>query len=86
VACDAPGVSDLLRCGESSGGIVVGRKNANKLAGAMGRLLDDRERAWRLGEAARRRIGERYSPEAIGEGLLGALHGASPEIFPPPPS
>jgi starch synthase len=83
VACEAPGVSDLLRGGESSGGIVVG-KNARRLAGAMGRLLDDRERAWRLGEAARRRVEEGYSPEAIGEGLLGALHAASPQIFPPP--
>jgi starch synthase len=83
VACDAPGVADLLRGGERAGGIVVG-KNAKKLAGAMGRLVDDRERAWRLGEAARKRIEERYSPEAIAEGLLEALHGASPEIFPPP--
>lgn len=85
VACDAPGVSDLLRGGERSGGIVVGRNKAKRLAGAMGRLLDDRERAWRLGEAGRRRMEERYSPEAIGKGLLGALHGASPEIFPPLP-
>ncbi len=83
VASDAPGVADLLRGGERAGGIVVGRKNAKALAGAMGRMLDDRELAARLGEAARRRIEERYSPEAIGEGLLGALHGASPEIFPP---
>jgi starch synthase len=82
VACDAPGCSDLLRGGERAGGIVVG-KNAKKLAGAMGRLVDDRERARRLGEAARKRIEERYSPEAIGEGLLEALHGASPEIFRP---
>ncbi len=84
VACDAPGVADLLRGGERSGGIVVAKK-AKKLAGAMGRLMDDRERAWRMGDAARRRIEERYSPEAIGEGLLGVLHGASPEIFFPPP-
>ncbi|MBA3492055.1 MAG: glycosyltransferase [Rubrobacteraceae bacterium] len=83
VACDAPGVADLLR-GERPGGIVVGKK-AGKLAGAMGRLLDDRERAWGMGKVARRRIEERYSPEAIGEGLLGALHRASPEIFLLPP-
>jgi glycosyltransferase involved in cell wall biosynthesis len=86
VACDAPGVADLLGGGESSGGIVVTGKNTKrKLAKAMGRLLDDREFAARMGRAARRRIEEGYSPEAIGEGLLGALHGASPEIFPPPP-
>jgi starch synthase len=84
VACDAPGVADLLRGGGKAGGKVVG-KNAGKLAGAMGRLLDDRERAWRMGESARRRMEEHYSPEAIGEGLLRVLHGASPKIFPPPP-
>jgi glycosyltransferase involved in cell wall biosynthesis len=84
VACDAPGVADLLRGGEKAGGIVVA-KNAKKLAGALGRLLDDRELAWRMGGAARRRMEERYSPEAIGGGLLRALHGASPKIFPPPP-
>jgi starch synthase len=84
VACDAPGVVDLLRGGERTVGIVVG-KNASRLAGAMGRLLDDRERAWRMGEAARMRIEEGYSPGAIGERLLGALNGASPEIFRLPP-
>jgi len=86
VACDAPGVADLLRGGEGSGGIVVGGKNIKKkLAGALGMLLDDRERAWRLGEEARRRTEVHYSPESIGEGLLGSLHVASPEIFPSPP-
>ena len=62
VACDAPGVADLLRGGEAAGGI-GGRQERRALAGAMG--SDDRERAWRMG-AARRRIEERYSPEAIG--------------------
>ena len=82
VACAAPGVADLLKGGEGSGGIVVS-KNPQKLARAMGSLLDDRERAWRMGKQGRRRVRERYSPEAIGEELLRALHRASPEIFPP---
>jgi glycosyltransferase involved in cell wall biosynthesis len=82
VACDAPGVADLLG-GQRSGGIVVGRKNARKqLARTLGRLLDDRERAWRMGEKGRLRIEEHYSLQAIGEDLLGALHEASPESFP----
>jgi glycosyltransferase involved in cell wall biosynthesis len=85
VARDAPGVADLLGGGQRAGGIVVGRKGAGALAGAMGRLLDDRERAWRLGESGRRRVVERYSPEAIGEELLKALHAAAPERFPLPP-
>ena len=85
VACDAPGVADLLRRGERAGGIVVRGKKAVELARALGRLLDDRELAWRMGELGRRHMEERYSPEAIGEGLLKALHGAAPERFPPPP-
>jgi glycosyltransferase involved in cell wall biosynthesis len=84
VACDAPGVADLLGGGEKAGGLVVG-KNPRKLARAMGSLIDDRELAWRMGESARMRIEENYSPEAIGEGLLRELHRASPKIFPPPP-
>ena len=71
-----------MKGGEGSGGIVVS-KNPQKLARAMGSLLDDRERAWRMGKQGRRRVRERYSPEAIGEELLRALHRASPEIFPP---
>jgi len=87
VARDAPGVADLLRGGaRRSGGVVVKGKKAAPLARALGRLLDDRQRARRLGEAARGRIEERYSPEAIGEGLLGALHKAAPERFTPSPS
>jgi glycosyltransferase involved in cell wall biosynthesis len=85
VARGAPGVADLLRGGEDAGGIVVGRKGARALAGAMGRLLDDRELAWRLGELGRRRIEERYSLGAIGEGLLMALQRASPGVFQTPP-
>jgi glycosyltransferase involved in cell wall biosynthesis len=85
VACDAPGVADLLRRGERAGGIVVRGKKTVELARALGRLLDDRELAWRMGELGRRHMEERYSPEAIGEGLLKALHGAAPERFPPPP-
>jgi starch synthase len=85
VACDAPGVSDLLRGGERAGGIVVPLKDARAMGAALGRLLDDREHAWRLGEAGRRRIEEHYSPEAIGAALVSALHAAAPDRFPPPP-
>jgi len=77
----APGVEALLRGGGGAGGIVVGHRGAGALARAIGRLLDDRELAWRLGELGRRRVEERYSLEAIGEGLLKALHEASPDVF-----
>jgi starch synthase len=86
VACDAPGVSDLLAGGERSGGVVVPPKKPRALAQELGRMLDDREYAWRIGEAARRRMEEHYSPEAIGSALVSALHAAVPGRFPPPPA
>jgi glycosyltransferase involved in cell wall biosynthesis len=84
VACDAPGVADLLAGGERSGGVVVPPKKPRALAKELGRMLDDRKYAWRIGEWGRRGMEERYSPEAIGKGLIEPLHGASPKIFPPP--
>jgi glycosyltransferase involved in cell wall biosynthesis len=86
VACDAPGVADLLAGGERSGGVVVPPKKPRALAKELGRMLDDRVLASRLGEAARRRMEERYSPEAIGSALVSALHAAVPGRFPPPPA
>jgi starch synthase len=85
VACDAPGVSDLLSGGERAGGVVVPREDPEVLAAALGRLLDDRTMAARLGEAARRRIVERYSPETVGLTLAATLHAAAPDRFPTPP-
>ena len=86
VACDAPGVADLLAGGERAGGVVVPRGKPGALATALGRLLDDRALAARLGEAARRRTEERYSSDAIGAALLSALHNAAPDHLPPPPA
>ena len=86
VACDAPGVADLLAGGERAGGVIVPPKKPRALAKELGRLLDDRVLASRLGEAARRRMEERYSPEAIGSALVSALHAAVPARFSPPPA
>jgi glycosyltransferase involved in cell wall biosynthesis len=86
VACKAPGVADLLAGGERAGGIMVPRGDSEALATALGRLLDDRALAARLGDAARRRIVEHYSPEAIGSMLASALHTAAPDHFPAPPA
>ena len=86
VASDAPGVADLLAGGEQAGGVVVPREDPRALATALGRLLDDRDLAMRLGEAARRRVEKRYSPEAVGLTLASALHKAAPDRFPAPPS
>jgi glycosyltransferase involved in cell wall biosynthesis len=46
-------------------GLLVAPGDTERLAEAIGRLLDDRHLARRLGEAARRRAWERYSREAM---------------------
>ena len=84
VASDAPGVTELLDGGEIAGGVVVPRESPEALATALGRLLDDRALAARLGVAARRRVVERYSPETVGLMLASALHRAAPDRFPAP--
>jgi starch synthase len=86
VACDASGVADLLAGGERAGGVIVPREDPEALAKALGRLLDDRALAARLGEAARRRTVENYSLERVGLVLASALHRAAPNHFPEPSS
>jgi starch synthase len=69
VASNAPGVSDILEGGESSGGVVVPLEDAAALGRTLGRLLDDE--AWRLqlGERARWRAETAFSLEAVGRQL-----------------
>jgi glycosyltransferase involved in cell wall biosynthesis len=69
VAADAPGAADLLGGGERSGGIVVPRADADALAAALGRLLDDEQRSRRLGARARQRVEQRFSLEEVGAEL-----------------
>ncbi|WP_373533910.1 glycosyltransferase family 4 protein [Microcoleus sp.] len=66
VAADAPGVSDIFEGGEADGGIVVPREDAAALAGAIGRVLDDRIWGRELGKRARIRVETHFSLEAIG--------------------
>lgn len=69
VATDAPGVPDILEAGEQSGGIVIPREDAQALVIALGRILDDLAWAQQLGQRARDRIEQHFSPEAIGQQL-----------------
>src|SRR5213078_3805957 len=46
-------------------GLLVPPGDPTKLAAAIGQLLNDRELAYRLGEAARRRAREQFSREAM---------------------
>ena len=69
VAADAPGVADIFEEGERSGGIVVPREDADALAAALGRLLDEAAVRAALGRAARRRIETRFALDATGAAL-----------------
>ncbi|HEV2766072.1 MAG TPA: glycosyltransferase family 4 protein, partial [Pyrinomonadaceae bacterium] len=69
VAADAPGVPDILEGGEASGGLLVPRGDVSSFADALGRLIDDAELRQRLGERARARVREKFSPEAAGAQL-----------------
>ena len=69
VAADAPGVADIFEDGERSGGIVVPREDADALADAIGRLVDDAALRASMGRAARRRIETRFALDATGAAL-----------------
>jgi len=69
VAADANGVTDILEGEEASGGIVVPRNDPDKLARALGRVLDDPAWSTELGKRARHRVEAHFSLEAIGEQL-----------------
>jgi glycosyltransferase involved in cell wall biosynthesis len=73
VAADAPGVPDILKGGEASGGLVVPRNDAAALALALGRVLDDEAWCRELGERARRRAETCFSLTAVGEQLRAFL-------------
>ena len=76
VAADAPGVPDILEEGEISGGLVVPREDAEALASALGRVLDDISWGRELGNRARRRIEAHFSPDVIGKQLRDFMLGA----------
>ncbi|HKS08480.1 MAG TPA: glycosyltransferase family 4 protein [Pyrinomonadaceae bacterium] len=73
VAADAPGVSDLLEGGETSGGIVVPRADATAFANALGRLIDDEDLCRALGHRARARVEKSFALEAVGARLKEVL-------------
>jgi starch synthase len=73
VAAEAEGVPDILEGGEAAGGLVVPRDDADALADALGRLLNDP--LWRreVGRRARRRAEAAFSLKPVGEQLRGFL-------------
>jgi glycosyltransferase involved in cell wall biosynthesis len=69
VATDASGVPDIFEGGERHGGVIVPRDDAEALATALGRVLDDPALRRRLGERARARVEEGFSLPVIGRQL-----------------
>jgi glycosyltransferase involved in cell wall biosynthesis len=69
VASDVGGVGEALQSGDS--GLLVPARDAGALASGLIELLDDPDRAARIGAAARRRSEEHFSREAMIERLVG---------------
>jgi glycosyltransferase involved in cell wall biosynthesis len=72
VSAAASGIPDIFEGGEESGGIIVESGNVNAFAHGLGRLLDDRQFCWELGQRGRRRA-KAFSLEAVGRQLAAVL-------------
>ncbi|SCB35685.1 glycosyltransferase family 4 protein [Rhizobium multihospitium] len=69
IASDAQGLPDILIDGEASGGLMVAQEQPEEIARALARLKGDGALRARLGAAARRRVMEKFSIEAVGAAL-----------------
>lgn len=69
IATDAQGLPDILENGEKSGGLIVRRDRPEEIARALERLKDDVDFRMRLGAAARKRVEESFSLDAVGAAL-----------------
>jgi len=78
VACDSPGVIDVVPGGEADGAIIVPREDSVSLAGALVRMINDRDMATRFGALAQRRIEEECSLDVVGRRLRQFLFPQSP--------
>lgn len=67
VATEVPGIPDILENYEDDGGIRVPCENANRLAEAIIRLLNDEELRQQLGKRARKKVEERFSLLSVGK-------------------
>jgi starch synthase len=81
VAADAPGVPDLLSCGEACGGIMVPRGDVEAFAAALGRALDDEAWTRETGARARQRVADECAPDSVGRRLRDFL---LPGVIPSP--
>jgi starch synthase len=77
VSTDVSGIRDLLADGERSGGVIVPREDAERLAQELLRLVLDAPLSRALGQRARARA-EAFGSAGIGSRLRGFLFGSAP--------
>jgi glycosyltransferase involved in cell wall biosynthesis len=75
VATAVNAVPDLVVAGET--GLLVPPGDARRLGGAIGHLLDEPARAQRMADTARRQLGDRFTPHALGAVLDDTYRGRS---------
>jgi glycosyltransferase involved in cell wall biosynthesis len=73
VAAEADGVPDVLEGGEAAGGLVVPRDDAEALAHALSRLLNEPDWRREVGRRARQRAEAAFSLKSVGEQLRSFL-------------
>ena len=83
VATAVNAVPDVVIAGET--GLLVPPRAPDLLGRAVGHLLEHPAEAARLGAAARRRLGEELSPDALGAVLGEAYRGPEDGTWPPAP-
>ena len=69
IAGGAQGVDEILEVPERDGGVRVSGEDPAELAGAVRALLEDPQQSRELGEAARQRVEEHFSVQAVGNQL-----------------
>lgn len=77
VSSDAHGLPDIFAAGEEHGGILTRREDVDAIARALERLAADPGLRSRLGSAARRRVEQHFSIEAVGAALDQFIRGSS---------
>jgi starch synthase len=73
VATDAQGLPEIFPAGEADGGIVVKRDDVASIAAALSALAAEPARRATMGRAARRRVEDGFSIDAVGRQLAGFL-------------
>ena len=83
ITTDAPGCGETV--GDGDGGFVVPVGDADALAAAMRRFLDDPDLAARMGAAGRARVEAQFRRDLIWREILALLREMAPAARPRPP-